>query len=572
MYNHPPVKVPDVKGKLIFRKTGASTYVHYETGRVYDPKKKYNSPARVTIGKLVDENDRTLMYPNEKFWEHFPLAAATAMLEPPKVRSNTLKAGARIVFEKIAKDCGLDRCLKKIFEDEGGLILDLACCVALYEDNACKVYPEYARCHPLFVSDMLVLGPRMRLKFLSHISEDDIRSFLYFWQEQQKPAKKIYIPLGRGILRGDCAESEFKDPMNTCSSEPCAGIIAGFIEDNQIPLFYEEFPLFIDDFAKIRLLCSMAEERDWPPPCFILDGSLVSRQIMQYLDDKNLNFMLRLESGSDLVKELVSKHCNAFEDDYDFKIKDVPVQGMTVRRGLFKGDPQKRYVHLFFDDAKKGAVCQEFYWHVDPMDEELKRLEGLECTVEGPETRFFNIMYEEEPGKKIFRRACKKSSAINAEVKQAGYFCLASSEKMTAQQAYDLYHGHERSCLPFKFKAYDHEYMPSLKVRASLHFIDFVAMITRCRFYNLLKKSRAPELRHMSVREALSELEKIEMTRKNERGYAMDFALTARQESLLEAFGISPEDVAVKIQELSAQLNGCDDENIIELPEYGLRF
>lgn len=53
MYTRNPVSVPDAKGKLLFRKQGKNTYVHYETGRVYDPVRKYNTPNRVVIGKLA---------------------------------------------------------------------------------------------------------------------------------------------------------------------------------------------------------------------------------------------------------------------------------------------------------------------------------------------------------------------------------------------------------------------------------------------------------------------------------------------------------------------------------------
>ena len=69
------VSTPDEKVKITTqtRKTqaGKTVYVLYEIGRTYNAAKKYNIPHRVVIGK-ADPNDPEKMYPNEKYFEHFP--------------------------------------------------------------------------------------------------------------------------------------------------------------------------------------------------------------------------------------------------------------------------------------------------------------------------------------------------------------------------------------------------------------------------------------------------------------------------------------------------------------------
>lgn len=67
---------------------------------------------------------------------------------------------------------------------------------------------------------------------------------------------------------------------------------------------------------------------------------------------------------------------------------------------------------------------------------------------------------------------------------------------------------------------------------SSMHariFIEFVALIVRNRFYNLLKEQmlRLKTRRNtMTVPGAIRELEKIEMTRRVDSQYLLDFALT----------------------------------------------
>lgn len=71
MYLDSLVKVPEAKGKITFRTKGNTTYVEYESSRIYIPEKKYTTVSRKTIGKLTDA-DRQFMQPNENFLKFFP--------------------------------------------------------------------------------------------------------------------------------------------------------------------------------------------------------------------------------------------------------------------------------------------------------------------------------------------------------------------------------------------------------------------------------------------------------------------------------------------------------------------
>jgi hypothetical protein len=71
MYLDSLVKVPETKGKITFRTKGRTTYVEYESGRVYVPEKKYTTVSRKTIGKLTD-GDKQVVQPNENFLKFFP--------------------------------------------------------------------------------------------------------------------------------------------------------------------------------------------------------------------------------------------------------------------------------------------------------------------------------------------------------------------------------------------------------------------------------------------------------------------------------------------------------------------
>ena len=72
-------------------------------------------------------------------------------------------------------------------------------------------------------------------------------------------------------------------------------------------------------------------------------------------------------------------------------------------------------------------------------------------------------------------------------------------------------------------------------------FIEFVALIVRSWFYTCLKEQmqKNGKKNYMTVPAAIRELEKIELIRQSDRGYRMDYAVTAAQKEILKAFDYS---------------------------------
>lgn len=65
MYLNTTVKIPEMKGKIITKKKGSTTYILYQYGNEYNPEKRYAVPLRTIVGKVSVE-DPSVMFPNEK--------------------------------------------------------------------------------------------------------------------------------------------------------------------------------------------------------------------------------------------------------------------------------------------------------------------------------------------------------------------------------------------------------------------------------------------------------------------------------------------------------------------------
>ncbi len=129
---------------------------------------------------------------------------------------------------------------------------------------------------------------------------------------------------------------------------------------------------------------------------------------------------------------------------------------------------------------------------------------------------------------------------------------------MTAKDALNLYKSRDASEKLFRG---DKSYLGDKSLRVygdsaaeSKIFIEFVALIIRNRIYTALKdemKRIEKRPNFMTVPAALKELEKIEMVRLTDNMYRLDHAVTARQKTILKAFGMDADIVKYKAEEIS---------------------
>jgi transposase len=112
---------------------------------------------------------------------------------------------------------------------------------------------------------------------------------------------------------------------------------------------------------------------------------------------------------------------------------------------------------------------------------------------------YFDPIYHTQGDTKTFMYAREKQKVINSEIQLCGYFIIITSEKMTAEEALDLYKSRDGSEKLFRG---DKSYLGNKRFRvhssesvASKIFIEFVALIIRNKSYlYLLKEQRCKKV------------------------------------------------------------------------------
>ena len=558
------VKIPFVQGKITRRKKKDVVYIEYEYDRIYDPVRQYTFPKRVTIGKL-SETDPELMQPNQNFLKFFPDAELPETKNRTS-RSSCLRVGAYFVLRKIIEEYNLVELLGGYFEQRDlGLFLDLAVYSIIAENNAAQYYPDYTYNHPLFTNGMKQYSDSTVSDFLNSVTDDQSFGFLNSWNETRNHREKIYISYdstNKNCQAGDIEMVEFGHPKVDVG-QPVFNYAVAYDTHNQEPLFYEKYPGSLNDISQLQFMLDKAFGYGYKKIGFILDRGYFSCENIQYMDKCGYSFVIMVKGMASLVNELVLEHKGTFESKRVNNIYEYGVYGKTVKHRLYAGDKKERYFHLYHSISKENAERAGIENRLNQMTLYLKKYQNKVKEFGPGFEKYFNLHYDEKT--QAFVLPEERCSVVERELDLAGYFCIITSEKMSAKEAIELYKSHDTSEKLFRG---DKSYLGNKSIRVYSEesarakiFVEFVAMILRCKMYTKLKeemKKLEKKPNYMTVPAALKELEKIEMVRQLDNVYRLDHAVTANQKTILNAFGLDANHIKYYASELSKELKKAE--------------
>lgn len=541
MYYKTRVEIPQNTGKITFKKIKNTVYVNYEYDRVYIPEKQYTLVKRTTVGKVCAE-DESKMYINSNFVKYFP-DAEYPQEKSREERSCCLRVGAWIGIKKIIRDYKLDAMMERIIGKDSGLFLDLAAYAIICENNAGQYYPDYAYNHPLFTEKMRLYSDSKVSEFINSMTRNQSIGFLNEWNAQRDHREKIYISYdstNKYCQAGDVDIAELghsKDGKDI----PVINYSIAYDKNNKEPLFYEEYPGSVVDVSQLQYMLEKAKSYGYRKAGFILDRGYFSSENIHFMDRNHYDFVIMVKGMKSLVRNLVMENRNTFEDVRSCHIAQFDVNGITIKRKLFETDEQDRYFHIYYSNQKHCSERAELEHRIEKQKQMLKRLQGNYGIVDKSYETYFDLIYQENQ----FLLAKEKEQVVEREIRLCGYFCIITSEQMSAKDAIMLYKSRDASEKIFRG---DKTYLGNRSLRmqstesvGTKVFIEFVALIIRNRIYNLLKEAMVNDdkkANYMTVPAALKELEKIEMVRIMDGIYRPDHAVTSTQKTILKALGI----------------------------------
>ncbi len=562
------------KIKLVHAKRG-HTYVQLETGRVYDKAKKYNLPVRVSIGKLCDF-DKSKMYPNLKYYELLGPESAKTQEESHELpssdlyllesqsenkRNRLLKVGSHLVLKQIADDSNLMSLLIKSINEAGleGIvspesILDLASYSIVKQSNVSQRFDAYAHDHYLFSPEQRILSSSSISRLLPNITADLQLTFLDEWNKQFADCKEVlisYDSTNKNCQAGDIEIVEFgnaKVDMGT----PIYNIAIATSVRGCIPLLFEVYGSSIPDVSQLDSFIAKLRTYGYKNVTLTIDRGYFSAKNFELIDKVGFNFIMMVKGCKEMLSDFIAEHGNSIITDPTYSIKaGRKLCGRTIEQD-FLG--KKRYFHLCFSLEK---CIRETSALEDELNRQTRILKSHENKqVEITDTAIlenFAITYSDDG--KTFLYATQKTDVVNSKYTKCGFFCIITSMKMTATEAYRDYKSRDTS---EKLFATDKTFLGAKSARGHSHnslmgsiFILFIALILRSKLYVLLKDEQiriGKRQQYLNVPKAIDELEKIQIIQPVVgKPYVQSSAIHAKARQILSCFGISKEEAMEKI-------------------------
>lgn len=469
------VEIPK-SSKITYNKQKDKTYVEYTYDRIYNPEKKYNTAKRRCIGKLDPDNPGK-MYPNQNFAAFFPDVKLPGT-ENNSLRSGCLRTGCWLVIRKIIEEYRLEEILLSFMTRGSGLLLDLAAYSIVSENNDNQYYTDYVYNHPLFTEEMRVYKDTDVSDFVSETDDDLADYFLCAWNSLRDHREKIYISF-------NMADKSCKPGDTDITDNIVLSLAAAYGSNNSVPLFYEEYPSSVVDAAYLQFMLEKAEEYGYRNTAFILDGGCYGSGCTEFMDRKGCDFVIALDGSKPLAKEILTENMGSFENDQRNMIT-CGLYAATIKSKLTPDDKKERYFHLYFSPQKCSSERDRLEKKISYMKSCTEKLYGWPVVLDEEYTYYFEGVYSSEGQEdRILQSVNEKSGAIKEESSLCGYFCIITSQKMSAEKALDLYTNKdaseellrdEKSFLYSRTPETDSDYNIQAKI-----FIRFVAMIIRSR-------------------------------------------------------------------------------------------
>ena len=558
MYLNTTVKIPEIKGKIITKKKGSTTYILYQYGSEYNQEKRYAVPLRAIVGK-VSPADTSLMFPNEKFQVYFPDAEISEEL-PFAYRSCCLKIGASVIIKKTIDEYKLIPMLRKRFGNDTGLILDLISYLIIEEENAGQYYPDFAFTHPLFTEKMTIYSDVKICRLLASMTKDQCIGFLDDWNKHRDHKSRIYVSYDSTNKNSEAGEIDLVEFGKAKDDKglPVFNLSIAMDKTNRVPLFYEEYPGSVTDVSQFTFMVDKVMEYGYSKIGFILDRGYFSKENIRYIDDNGYTFIIMCKGCKALVSSLILDIRGKFETKRECAIRSYKVYGTTVKSKLYEDDVKERYFHIYYNPSKQAGEREHLEQRIEKLRQFMERHVGKEEKFGKTYQEYFHLHYDR---KHCFQGADERSDVIERELQLCGYFCIITSENMTASQALIQYKGRDISEKLFRsdktFIGARTERVHSSESMSSKIFIEFVALIVRNRIYNLLKEQMIrmeTRQKYLTVPAAIRELEKIEMVRRNGGNYKLDHAVTKTQKIILSSFGLDETSISRAAEEIGKQL------------------
>lgn len=544
-------------GNIIFDSRPNVTYVLWEYEKTYHPEKKYNTKKRYTIGKLKDENH---LIPNDNFKELFP-----DLLPVEKRKNNVLHFGMYLLIQALCKKLNIKEYLSKTFSpSDVEFILDFASYSIVTASNVSVAYPAYAAEHALFENNLKIKSDSSISRFFEDMDEEHKVEFLKNWNLDRNIKEEAYIYYDSSNYKCQAGDIDIVEvgKLKTGSFGTMYNKAIGYNSTENRIVFYEDYNGSVVDVSQLKHFIDKLTSIGYNKFTTILDRGYFSKSNLEYLDKKDIDFIIMMKGKKPFVKSLVKEHGESIKTSGECVISDYNVQGATIKQKLYENDSTDRYIHLYFSPEIYNEDFTKIMETINEYKSLLKSKINTTYTPDEEITEYIQCNFDKKGLLKSFEL---KKNVLTEELSYLGFFAIVTSREMTAEEAITRYKKRDSSENIFFF---DKTGLGNSCTRThsnnstkSKSFVEFIALLFRHEIYTLLqheKQEKGLKFNYLNVPGTIREINSIKVELWKNKQYNLSQALTRTQKNILNAFSITEEDVKAAVKEFNERVFNQD--------------
>jgi len=541
---------------------GKYTYVNFvtETEYVKAVKGKHNGYTidkhRKCVGRLVNEDDDTIMYPSEQYYKYFP---NEVVKEKAPEFSDALHIATVALLQKIMDKIKVSEVLDNVYGEEAAIIKDLICYVIIKEASVMQHYPSYAFDH-MGVSNKVFDDTNISDLFKNRIRSADIEEFQVQWNQVQTEKSKIYISYDStnvGTRAEGIEMAEFGHAKDN-PEIPQVNIGYAIKHSDSTPLFYELYPGSIIDNTHCKYMVDSAKGYGYDKVGFIIDRGQFSLSNILYFDDNEYDFVMMVKLNSKMIEKHLKESMIPLRVSNKYYIDEHEVFGLTIEGKLFEADKKKRCIHIYYDSRRGNEERINFLKQINKKERLLAKKVAEKIRREEDLLSFKQHFILKFDVNGYLERYSQNEASIKETTDNMGFFVLITSEKMTAEEALSIYRDRDASEKMFDTIktgfGYDTFRIHSQESLEAKTHIMFIASIVRNHVFQTSKENYRSDRKNFTVPAILHELEKIMAIKDRGGEYSRRYALTAKQKKTLALFDIDEKYLNNVVKDLNKRM------------------
>jgi len=520
-------------------KSNGVTYI-YESNGYWDKEKQQARSIRKCIGKLDDETGEIIYskkYLKEKELEKLKSDKTTEIIE-----SKRSFFGTTYLLNKIGEELGISKDLEKCFPEIHEQIKSIAYYLVLEDNNPMSRFSKWARTHSHpFGQDI----PSQRSsELLERITENGKVEF--FKLQSQRRLEDEYLAYDTTSVSSYSKTLKQVKYGNNKDHDPLAQINLALLfgEKSRLPVYYRKLPGNITDVKTIDNLLADIDFIDLKKVKLVMDRGFYSKSNIDSLYKSRYKFLIASKASLNFVKnkldEVRDKMAirplyNSNQKVYSITFRTKWNYSETKKNGDVLKKDKRIYMHIYYNEQRATDDKITFNKYLDILEKELltnKRNPKHEKAYE----KYYKVKTTPKRGIKI----TPIQEAIDAKLKNSGYFILLSNDIKDSTEALEIYRGKDVVEKAFNnLKERLNMRRTSVSSDVNLEgklFIQFIALI----YLSYIKKKMSDNdlFKKYTMQNLLDELdviEKFDYTGKKPR----IGEVTKKQEGLFNLLGVN---------------------------------